>query len=54
MTQILRGLLYGVEPVDGATLSVVVVLVGTLAIAACLKPAWSAGKADPIVALRYD
>ena len=54
MTQILRGLLYGVEPVDSATLSAAVLLISSLAMVACLKPAWSAGKADPLVALRYE
>ena len=54
MTGIFRGLLYGVEPVDLATLSGVVILTGALAMAACVKPAWSAGKTDPLVALRYE
>jgi ABC-type antimicrobial peptide transport system permease subunit len=54
ITQILRGLLYGVEPVDAVTLGCVVVLIGALAMVACLKPAWSAGKADPLIALRYE
>jgi putative ABC transport system permease protein len=54
ITRTLRSLLYGVEPLDAPTLCAVAVLLAALAIAACLKPAWSAAKADPLVALRYE
>ena len=50
----LRGLLYGVEPLDPSTLAAVIGLVSILAIAACLKPAWSAASVDPARALRAD
>jgi putative ABC transport system permease protein len=50
----LRGLLYGVEPLDPATLLAVTALVSVLAIVACLKPAWSAANVDPTSTLRAD
>ncbi|MDQ3071392.1 MAG: hypothetical protein M3R55_16885, partial [Acidobacteriota bacterium] len=50
----LRGLLYGVAPLDPATLVAVTALVSALAVAACVKPAWSASRVDPTQALRAD
>lgn len=52
--RVLRGLLYGVGPLDPATLAGVTGLVVVLAIAACVKPAWTAATVDPARALRAD
>lgn len=49
-----RGLLYGVAPVDAATLLGVAGLIGCVAIAAASVPAWRAARVDPTVALRAE
>ena len=54
VTQALRGLLYGVTPLDGVTLAGVIVLVTAVAIAAIGQPAWRAARIDPVTALRGD
>jgi putative ABC transport system permease protein len=50
----LRGFLYGVAPVDGATVGAVAALMAVVAIAAAGVPAWRAARVDPTVALRAD
>ena len=48
----IRGLLFGVQPFDPATLGAVAILFGLVAVAACLVPARRAAGADPLSALR--
>jgi predicted permease len=50
----IRGLLFGVEPFDPATLGAVAVLFGVVALAACLVPARRAARVDPLTAIRND
>jgi putative ABC transport system permease protein len=54
VTRTLRGLLYGVTPLDGVTIASVVVLVAVVAIVAVSWPAWCAARVDPVIALRAD
>jgi putative ABC transport system permease protein len=54
VTRALRGLLYGVTPLDSVTIASVVVLVTTVAVAAISQPAWRAARIDPATALRGD
>ena len=54
MARALRGLLYGVTPLDGPTVVVVSVLVVTVAVVAVGGPAWRAARIDPTTALRAD
>ena len=51
---VMRSLLYGVEPVDPPTLIAVTALFATAALVACIRPAWAAGKVDPVSTLRAD
>ncbi len=48
----IRGLLFGVQPFDPATLAAVAVLFGLVALAACLIPARRAARVDPLTAIR--
>ena len=50
----LGDLLIGVEPDDTLTLVLVVAVLGTAALAACLAPARRAARLDPVKALRVD
>lgn len=50
----MQGLLFGIAAIDPATFVVVPIAVALTALAACLGPAWRAGRVDPIVALRSD
>jgi ABC-type antimicrobial peptide transport system permease subunit len=52
ITQLMRTLLYGVEPIDPLTYTVALGLLGLIAIAACALPAMRATRVDPLVALR--
>jgi len=54
VTGALKGLLYGVAPLDGVTLIAVVALVGLLAFIAASVPAWRAARIDPQLSLRTD
>ena len=53
-TRGIRGLLFGVQPFDPVTLGAVALLFSVVAVAACLGPAWRAGRIDPLTALRND
>ena len=54
LSRFLGALLYGVRPVDPATLAGVVAALGIVAVAACLVPASRALRIDPIAALRAE
>jgi putative ABC transport system permease protein len=54
VSRTLRGLLYGVTPLDGLTIASVVVLVVAVAFAAMSQPAWRAARINPAIALRGD
>ena len=47
-------LLIGVKPYDALTLGLVVVVLGTAAMVACLAPARRAARLDPVKALRTE
>jgi putative ABC transport system permease protein len=51
---LMRGLLFGVQPVDAATFIVIPILLGAVAIIACCIPARRATRVDPLVALRAE
>jgi len=50
----LRGLLYGVAPIDATTVAAVSALMAVVAIAAASVPAWRASRVDPTIALRAE
>lgn len=50
----LRGLLYGVAPIDTTTVVSVAALIAMVAIAAAGVPAWRAARVDPTTALRAE
>ena len=54
VTRVLRGLLYGVTPLDGLTIASVVALVAAVALVAVGWPAWRAARVDPTTALRAE
>jgi len=54
LTRFMEKLLFGVKPHDPITYLVVPVLLGLVAIVACLIPALRATKVDPLKALRYE
>jgi predicted permease len=54
VTRTLRGLLYGVTPIDGITIAGVVGLVAVVALIAAGRPAWRAARVDPMTALRAE
>jgi putative ABC transport system permease protein len=54
LTRFLSTLLYQVPPRDPATLAAVSALIGIVAVAASLVPAWRATRVDPNVALRHE
>jgi predicted permease len=51
-SRMIRGLLFGVQPADPATLSVVLALMAVVGVVACWIPALRAARVDPAVALR--
>jgi putative ABC transport system permease protein len=54
LSRFLGSLLFGVQPLDATTYVAVAILLGGVAVLACLVPAWSAGRADPMVSLRSE
>lgn len=54
LTQLLKSLLFGIGDRDPVTLSAVFLLLGLVALAACLLPAQRATKVDPVIALRSE
>jgi putative ABC transport system permease protein len=54
LTQYLRSLLFGVEPMDPLTFATVVALLFLIALASCYIPARRASRVDPMIALRYE
>jgi len=54
LTRTLTSLLYGVEPNDPATLSLVDIVLVLLSLAACVIPACRAISVDPVAVLRAD
>jgi len=52
VTRLLRGLLYGVTPLDSVTLVSVAALVAAIAVVAISQPAWRAARIDPVDVLR--
>jgi putative ABC transport system permease protein len=51
-TSVLASLLYDITPLDALTFGVATATVIGAAVAACLLPAWRAGRIDPAIALR--
>jgi len=54
LTQLLRGLLFGVGPIDPVTFSVTPLLLLCVALLACWLPARRGARVDPMEALRYE
>jgi ABC-type antimicrobial peptide transport system permease subunit len=54
VSRLMAGLLYGVSPHDPLTFASVTILLSTVAVAACLLPAWRATHIDPIIAMRNE
>jgi ABC-type lipoprotein release transport system permease subunit len=54
ISRVLRGLLYGVTPLDGLTIASVASLVAGVALVAVGVPAWRAARVDPVTALRAE
>jgi putative ABC transport system permease protein len=54
LSRYLRSMLFSIAPTDPLTLTATVVALGTVALAACLIPAWRAMSVDPVAALRAE
>jgi putative ABC transport system permease protein len=54
LTGLLGSMLYGIAPFDVAAYATVAAVLGAVALAACLLPAWRAARVDPLTSLRAD
>jgi ABC-type antimicrobial peptide transport system permease subunit len=54
LTRFLRGMLYGISPIDPATYTLVIAAMALMALAAMVVPALRATRIDPVVALRAE
>ena len=54
LTRLMRSLLFGVAPGDPQTVAAVALLLGVIALGACLVPALRATRVDPVIALRAE
>ena len=54
VSQLIRGLLYGITATDPMTFAGVIVLVGAVGSLAAIAPAVRAARVDPLIALRQD
>jgi len=52
LTRYMRSLLFATDPIDAPTLAGVAVLFASVALAACVVPAWRAARVDPMSSLR--
>ena len=52
--RLVASLLYGIAPNDSTVLVIAAVTLGGIAAAACLVPAWRAGRVDPATSLRAE
>jgi ABC-type antimicrobial peptide transport system permease subunit len=53
-SRLIRGMLYGVRPLDASVFIAVAVVLTLVAAASCLIPAWRASHLDPMQALRME
>jgi ABC-type antimicrobial peptide transport system permease subunit len=54
VTRLLESQLFGVDPADPVTFSIVAIVLGSVALVATLIPALRATRLDPLVALRAE
>jgi putative ABC transport system permease protein len=54
LTRYIRSMLYATDPIDAPTLLAVAALFVSVALAACLVPAWRAARVDPMTSLREE
>jgi ABC-type antimicrobial peptide transport system permease subunit len=54
LTRTIRGLLFGVEPLDGPTLALVCLVFAVVGTIASWLPARRAARVDPIIAMRSE
>jgi putative ABC transport system permease protein len=53
-TRVMQNLLFEVQPTDPTTFAAITVLLGAVALAASVIPAWRAARVDPVEALRSE
>jgi predicted permease len=54
LTRLIASMLFGTQPLDPAVLALVSVVLLSVAVCACLLPAWRASRLDPMQALRME
>jgi putative ABC transport system permease protein len=54
LTPLLQRMLFGVDPSDPVTFASAALVIGAVAIVACIVPAFRAAQVDPVIALRQE